>query len=534
MSSGRPGCRATVRSRSRSVLTACSAGRRGRPARWMSRSARPAAGSSSAPRSGGAASPATSCGATVSMRSSTQSAATSSRSSVGPPSHRIARAPRSVHRCSRIAGIVSWPGSKRCTATQAPWLGTSPVGLGVDLHARGRLGQQRDVAGQVQAARDRGDDRLGLEPGRGAVRALVVVEQVGVALGAQRPGADEDRVDGGAQLAQQRAVGRVAEPDRAPLTAMRPSAEAIIAATTRGRRAVGALAQAEPTHDLARRPAGAGVGQRPQPGVGHARIMPRRPPWWPLSAAAGAARARRRRPPRRPCARRRRGRWSPGGGRRGRGRWLARAPAVRALAADCAGRGRRGRVRARRCVVAAGGVVAAGTAPCSRARCSRRGRPRRRELSAVTARGDRGGRAGAGGGGGALRAPGGRAPAGLRFGRAAGRGGAAARGAGVPLGSGADGARWTARTGTKATRCACGGSRASGARGALLRSPPGAGAARAARARRAGSSRRRAAARRRDTGRAGAATPRTVSASAAQARRAGSRRAARRTASAAA
>ena len=172
-----------------------------------------------------------------------------------------------------LAGLEALHGDPRALA------GDLPVGLGVDLHARGRLGQQRDVAGQVQPARDRGDDRLGLEPGRGAVRALVVVEQVGVALGAQGARADEDRVDRGAQLAQQRAVGGVAEPDRAPL-----DGDAAVGRGDHRRHHARApervgrhLAQAQRAHDLARRPPGARVGQGPQPGVGHARIMPRRP-----------------------------------------------------------------------------------------------------------------------------------------------------------------------------------------------------------------------------------------------------------------
>ena len=88
------------------------------------------------------------------------------------------------------------------------------LGLGVDLDARAGLVEQRHLDGHVAAAGDRRDDRLGVEAARDAPLALVVVEQVGVALGAQRPGADEDRVDGGAKLAQQRPVGRVAEPGR--------------------------------------------------------------------------------------------------------------------------------------------------------------------------------------------------------------------------------------------------------------------------------------------------------------------------------
>ena len=206
-----------------------------------------------------------------------------------------------------------------------------PLGLGVDLHARGRLGQQRDVAGQVEAARDGGDDRLGLEAGGHAVRALLVVEQVGVALGAQRPGADEDRVDRGAQLAQQRAVGGMAEADRAAL-----DGDAAVGRGDHRRhharaagRVGGRLAQAQRAHDLARRPRGARVGQGPQPGVGHARIMPRRPP--PVSAQCPQDRrvaARRGRARRRPGASRRRGP-GPRSGRRRASRSPARtAPAV--------------------------------------------------------------------------------------------------------------------------------------------------------------------------------------------------------------
>ena len=187
--------------------------------------------------------------------------------------------------------------------------GDLPVGLGVDLHARGRLGQQRDVAGQVQAARDRGDDRLGLEAGSGAVRALLVVEQVGVALGAQGSRADEDRVDGGAQLAQQRAVGGMAEPDRAAL-----DGDAAVGRGDHRRhhaRASGRvgrrLAQAQRAHDLARRPRGARVGQGPQPGVGHARIMPRRP-------AMVSAQCRQDRP------------WQRGGGVHGGRSWCQPPP----------------------------------------------------------------------------------------------------------------------------------------------------------------------------------------------------------------
>ena len=110
------------------------------------------------------------------------------------------------------------------------------VGLRVDLDPRPRLGEQRDLDGHVAAARDRRDERLGGEAALGPPLALVVVEQVGVALGAQRAGADEDRVHRRPQLAQQRACrpGGRGRPS-ALRTVARPSAEAIIAAATCGR-----------------------------------------------------------------------------------------------------------------------------------------------------------------------------------------------------------------------------------------------------------------------------------------------------------
>ena len=116
----------------------------------------------------------------------------------------------------------------------------------------------------------------GSRPRAGAMRALVVVEQVGVALGAQRGGADEDRVDRGAQLAQQRAVGGMAEPDGASL-----HGDATVGGGDHRRHHARAIAvvvaQAERAHDLARRPGRARVGQGAQAVVAHARIMPRRP-----------------------------------------------------------------------------------------------------------------------------------------------------------------------------------------------------------------------------------------------------------------
>ena len=90
------------------------------------------------------------------------------------------------------------------------------VGLRVDLDPRPRLGEERDLDGHVATARDRRHERLGGEAALGPPLALVVVEQVGVALGAQRAGADEDRVHRRPQLTQQRGVGRVAEAGRPP------------------------------------------------------------------------------------------------------------------------------------------------------------------------------------------------------------------------------------------------------------------------------------------------------------------------------
>jgi hypothetical protein len=87
--------------------------------------------------------------------------------------------------------------------------------LRVDLDARVGLSEQRDLDRDVAAAGDRRDDRLGRQAALVAQRALVRVEQVGVALGTQRPRTDEDRVDRRAQLAQERLVSRVPEPGRA-------------------------------------------------------------------------------------------------------------------------------------------------------------------------------------------------------------------------------------------------------------------------------------------------------------------------------
>ena len=187
-------------------------------ARWTACRSRRAGGSSGSPSSTFGAAPPASSGASVSRRWSMHAAATSARSSVGPPSQSTDRTPRAVARCSSAATGVRVARPEAVDVDLGAARRDLRVArLGVDLDPRPRLREQRDLVRHAAAARDRRDDRLRGQPPRHPPLALVVVEEVRVALGAQRPGADEDRVDRRAQLAQQRAVGRMAEADRASL-----------------------------------------------------------------------------------------------------------------------------------------------------------------------------------------------------------------------------------------------------------------------------------------------------------------------------
>jgi hypothetical protein len=143
------------------------------------------------------------------------------------------------------------------------------VGLRVDLDPRPRLGEERDLDGHVAAARDGRHKRLRGEAALGPPLALVVVEQVGVALGAQRAGADEDRVHRGPQLAQQGGVGRMAEAGRPPLDG-RPPVHRGDHRRRHLRPAVGPpLAQSERRDDVGRGAPGTGGAERDE-GRAHA------------------------------------------------------------------------------------------------------------------------------------------------------------------------------------------------------------------------------------------------------------------------
>ena len=208
----------------------------------------------------------------------------------------------------------------------------------------------------------------GSRPGGRAVRALLVVEQVGVALGAQRAGADEDRVGRGAQLAQQRAVGGMAEPDRAslhgdaavgrgdhrrharagaaPSWSRRPSARTTLRAdqavlvSVRGRRpssVTRASCRVGPRGRCrAQCPAGAGAGSAARAGTAFLTLCQRSPRSWSCPrtltaggpAAAGRRRLRGRGRPRRRHRRRslRRARRAPRPPRSRRRRRAARRP----------------------------------------------------------------------------------------------------------------------------------------------------------------------------------------------------------------
>ena len=86
------------------------------------------------------------------------------------------------------------------------------VAARVDDQAGLGLLEERDVVRQVEGAGQRDRDGLGRQAGRGPLgTAALVLDHPPVALGAQRPRADEDRVGLRAQQVEELAIGRVAE-----------------------------------------------------------------------------------------------------------------------------------------------------------------------------------------------------------------------------------------------------------------------------------------------------------------------------------
>ncbi len=224
MTSGRP--RSIVSVRPRAAAEAGLSGRRSRgrgrnvvqeeviARRAGPRAGRaPSGGSNTGPCTTDRPSPATSAGAIVSTRSSTSPSASSSRSSVGPPSLTTTFAPSLGAQVAQArASARASPAAKRCVCTSAPREAASCLGLGVDEQALLGLGEQRDLRqARVERARDRRHQRLARQAASDAHVLLRRVEQRRVALGDQRRGADEQRVGGAAQLTQDRAVGGAAE-----------------------------------------------------------------------------------------------------------------------------------------------------------------------------------------------------------------------------------------------------------------------------------------------------------------------------------
>jgi hypothetical protein len=196
--------------------------------------------------------------------------ATSARSSVGPPSHRTERTPRSRARWASTAAGVAPPAGSGGPSTSAAHPRPAAVGLGVDLDPRPGSAKSGTSTGTSPRARDRRHDRLGVEAARDAPLALVVVEQLRVALGAQR--ARARRGSRRPPCASSRSSARSAgwpSPTERPATVARPSAEAIIAAATRGRAVDAAVGQPEAGDDRLRR-----ARRRPAPRCSRRRGHP--------------------------------------------------------------------------------------------------------------------------------------------------------------------------------------------------------------------------------------------------------------------
>ena len=155
-----------------------------------------------------------SCGASVRNSSSTSPSASSARLSVGPPSHSRARTPRARRVGERGGRRQLGQPDELQRRGDGGRLGR--VRAGEHDHRLVGGGEQPGVPRQVERARDQHGGRgLGPPCGHPPGDPPRIADQPPVALGAQRPGADQDRVGERPQLGQQQRVGVRAERPRA-------------------------------------------------------------------------------------------------------------------------------------------------------------------------------------------------------------------------------------------------------------------------------------------------------------------------------